>query len=333
MALPKQVRQQIEDANRIEGEMRAAQAAESSAPAEPASAAPTVVATPAAEPEAQAPAPAPQPAPQPDAQYAELLQQYRSLQGIHRTLARTNSDLQSQVQTLQASVQSLTGEVERQRQPQPKAQPVSSITDEEVKEFGPDLISVIERKAQEVAAPLNAQLAQAQDTLARLAARNAELEQSLNNVSQVQADTAQTTFVSRLTQLVPDFNVLNYDNNFLSWLSQVNPLDPRKHSLQDQLNDAVQLGDADAAAKFFLTFKSLVAQAQVAKPKPDLAAQAQPTSRAAPDVTPVATGKQWSQADISAFYDGVTRGRYSPAEKARIEKDIYAAQRENRIAA
>lgn len=67
--------------------------------------------------------------------------------------------------------------------------------------------------------------------------------------------------------------------------------------------------------------------------RPDISAQAQPTSRAAPDIAPVNSGKQWTQQGISEFYADVTRGRVTPADKARIEREIFAAQKDNRIAA
>lgn len=333
MALPKQVRQQIEDAKRIEGELASAAAT----PPADAAAAP-VPDTPAATPVAAAPeaAPAPAPQPQPDAQYAELLQQYRSLQGIHRTLVRSNSELQSKAQGLQQQVNELTAQADQLRQQlsAPPAAPVSKITDAEVQEFGPDLISVIERKAQEVAAPLNEALARVSAEAEALKRRNAELEQSMNGVSQVQASDAQARFQTDLLRLVPDFDALNFDGNFLSWLSQVDQLDARRRTLQERLNEAVEMRDVQAVANYFNTFKQLVAAAQAQAPrKPDLAAQAQPASRAGADAPPAQDGPVWTGAAIAQFYADVARGKYAPAEKQRIEREIYAAQNGRRIAA
>lgn len=330
MALPKQVQKQIADANRIEGEIRAAQALEAAA-AQPVADAetppPDNVETPTAAAEAPAPepAPVPAPAPQPDAQYETLLQQYRSLQGIHRTMSRNNSELQSQVQTLQASIQEVKAELERVRQ-----QATPAPADADVGEFDPALISIIDRKAREATAPLN-------EALAKVTARNAELEQSLASINRDRAESAATAFEDQLSRLVPDINALNYDQNFLAWLSQVDPLDAHKQTLQQRLDEAVRLGDARTAAGFFNTYKSLAtahaAPAPAPAPKPNLAAQAQPTTRSAPDASSVGNvGRKWAQAEIAAFYDNVTRGKYTPQEKARIEKEIFSAQRDNRIA-
>lgn len=326
MALPKQVRQQIADAQRIEGEIKAAAIPPADQTPSPAPAEPVVA------PVVAAPAPVAA-QPQPDAQFAELLQQYRSLQGIHRALVRSNGELQSKAQGLQEQMNTLTTEVAQLRQ-KPSVSPsiIAPITDDEIKEFGPDLISVIERKAQQVAAPLNEELVKVRAEAEALKRHNAELEQSLNGISRNQAEDAQARFQTDLVRLVPNFNALNFDNNFLSWLSQTDPLDVRRRTLQERLNEAVELGDAEATASFFNTFKTLVA-AQPTSSKPNLAAQAQPASRAAPDNAPVRPGRQWSQADIGVFYADVSRGKYSPQEKVRIEKEIFSAQKDNRIAA
>lgn len=331
MSLPKQVRQQIADAKRIESEMRSAETpVEPTPPPAPVNPETPVVAAPA-------PAPAPTPAPQPqmDSQHAELLQQYRTLQGIHRTLQRSNSELQSKAQGLQSQVSELSTEVEQLRAkvsaaPTPSVAPV---TPEEIKEFGPDLISVIERKAQEVAAPLNQMVASMRAEGEALKQRNAELEQQLNGVTRTQAENAQARFQADLMRLVPDFNTLNFDSNFLSWLSQVDPLDARRRSLQERLNEAVEYGDAEAVAGFFNAFRKVVSAQPAPTPKVDLAAQAQPASRSAPDAAPAVSGRQWTGANIDKFYADVARGKYTPQEKQRIEREIFTAQKDNRIAA
>lgn len=332
MSLPKQVRQQIAEAQRIDGELRAAAATAADVTV------PTPQPSPAPQPAAASPVPAS--APQPDQKYEELAQQHRSLQGIHRTLVRTNGEQQSRMQGLQSQHEQLSAEVEQLRKQLAAASAavpasIAPITEAEVKEFGPDLISVIERKAREITAPLNQALNEANAKAEKAAARNAELERQLNGVTSVQAKNATQAFEDRLRGLVPNINVLNYDNKFLSWLSQVDPLDARKRTLQERLNEAVEYGDAEAAASFFRAYETLVAQAAAAAPKPNanLAAQAQPASRAAPDSQQPSAGKTWTQTEITAFYDGVTRGRYSPQEKARIEREIYTAQKDNRIAA
>lgn len=330
MALPKQVRQQIEEAARIGEELAAA--AKAPEPAPPA-ADPAPPQEPPAAPTEPAAA-APVPAPAPDAQYQELLQQYRSLQGIHRSLTRSNGELQSQVQTLQAQVRQVTEELERVRNAAPKPPTFNPLTPEEVKDFGPDLISVIERKAQEVAAPLKAELEAARAQLQKFSTRNEELERSLNGMASTAQNAAFEGFKARLVQLVPDVNVLNHDQNFLSWLSQVDPLDTHGRTLQERLDEAVNALNAEAAAGFFSAFKKLAAaRPQPTDPKANLAAQAQPESRGGPDAPARSQGKVWTRTEIEAFYTDVSRGKYTPQEKQRIEREIYQAQRDNRIAA
>lgn len=330
--LPKQVRQQIEDANRIQAEMKAAQGAPAPADPAPPEAQPQepAAAAPVAEPTTTLP-PAAQPAPVVDVKaVAELQHQYRTLQGIHKSLRAQNGELQSQVQTLQAQVQALTQEVERARTT-PAPSSFVPLSDEEVKEFGPDLVSAMERKAQEVAAPLQEELRQAKAQMQALLSKNAQLEQSLNGVAQTMQQSDQDRFSARLLALVPDFDVLNTDGNFLSWLSQVDPLDANKRTLQERLNEAVESLDANTVASFFSTFKQLRV-APAPQSAPDIAAQAQPASRSAPDSPNKPVGQMWTQDRIAQFYADVSKGKVTPQDKQRIEREIFKAQSENRIA-
>lgn len=335
MALPKQVRDQIAEAKRIETEMHAPPVVEQppttplpsvSGSELPVAATPPIAATP--------PVPA---APQPDEKYNALMQQYSSLQGVHRTQLRTISEQSEQLAALTQSVQGLTTEVERLRTQPPAPPSIAPITEEEKEKFGPDLLNIIERKAQEVAAPLQGALNKAQTDLAAVVARNAELERALGTVSRAQTDTVQTRFNERVNQLVPDLVAINHDPRFASWLSQVDPMDPQRRTLSQRCDEAVQAFNADAVAAFFNTFKSLLPTTPVpaAAPSPNdtLVLQAQPQSRAAPDAPPAQAGRQFTRAEVSQFYEDVKRGRYTAADKLKLEREIFQAQNENRIAA
>lgn len=334
MSLPKQVRQQIEDANRIQAELKAAQDAPAPADPTPPEAQPQepAASVPAAEPATDTPTPAPQPAaPTVDMKAVlELQHQYRTLQGIHKSLRTQNGELQSQVQTLQAQVNALTQEVERARTT-PNVPSFVPLTDAEVAEFGPDLISAIERKAQEVAAPLQEELRNAKAQINALQSKDVQLEQSLNGVAQTMQGTEEDRFTARLLALVPEFDVLNTDRNFLSWLSQVDPLDAKKRTLQERLNEATDALDADTVASYFSAFKQLRATS-APTPTPNIAAQAQPASRSAPDLPNKPAGPVWTQERIGQFYADVSKGKYTPQDKQRIEREIFKAQSENRIA-
>lgn len=347
MSLPKQVRQTIDEAKRIEEELRRQRETPAEAPP-PAEAQPMAEAQPpeetpappaaSSEPiEVSAPPPPEPPATPtvPKSDYDQLAHQYRTLQGIHRSLVQARTELEQRVVALTRELEAVK---QQQSTPPPQTQ---SLTKEEIEEYGPDLIGVIERKAQEVAAPLHAQVR-------LLTERNQFLENSLRSVSQVQATSAEEAFVSGLARLVPDWETTNYDPNFLAWLDLPNPFSVNE-SRKQTLDRAVAHGDFRIAASFFTAFKAESGNLQpsssapAAQPTPTrqpvqvppLESQAAPAQRSAPDQTAQARGKIWTQQEVGRFYQDVTNGKYrlNPQEKQRIEREIFTAQKENRIAA
>ena len=107
---------------------------------------------------------------------------------------------------------------------------------------------------------------------------------------------------------------------------------------QTYLEDAQRRYDVDRVAAFFTTWSGLNGngsaqqvqstnqnelQQQVA-PKKSRSAGAAPTTGAKPS---------YSTADIAAFYEDVRKGKFKGRddERAKIERDIFAAQAEGRI--
>lgn len=168
---------------------------------------------------------------------------------------------------------------------------------------------------------------------------NAQLQQQLAGVANHQASQAEQKFFETLDRLVPSWGALNYDQSFLGWLGQPNPFSAGKTRKQS-LDEAVNNFDAPTAANFFKEYLALHPEsatpqnAQVVT-TPTLQAQVVPQSRSGPDVTSRPKGRTWSHAEIQQFYADVANGKFrtKPKEKQQIERDIFAAQRENRVAA
>jgi hypothetical protein len=141
---------------------------------------------------------------------------------------------------------------------------------------------------------------------------------------------------------VPNWRELNSNSEFLSWL---NLPDAYSGAIRKELlTAAYNRSDANRVAAFFKGFISDEAATNPASySQPDhvaprsnkvsletLAApgRAKTAAASAPAEKPIFT-----RAHITEFYSDVRRGKYAgkEAEKDRIEKDIFAAQREGRI--
>jgi len=274
----------------------------------------------------------------PKSQFDELVHQYRTLQGIHRSQMQARGEMEQRIATLTQQVQTLTARSQQPSSPPP--QKSTALTPEEIEEYGEDLIGVIEKKAREVAAPLQTQLDSTVAAYRQLQERNQYLESHLQGVTQAQNEGREEAFFSKLPALVPDWETLNYDAGFLAWLNQPNPFHAGETRKQG-LDLAVQNFNPEAAAVFFTAYKAENPTVPVT-PKnqpvsvPSLESQAQPAQRSTPDVVrPTPQGRVWTQGEITKFYRDVTDGKYrtNPNEKQRIEREIFTAQRENRIAA
>jgi hypothetical protein len=111
---------------------------------------------------------------------------------------------------------------------------------------------------------------------------------------------------------------------------------------QVYLEDAQRALDARRVSQFFRTWLEANGQAAVAQTngqrKPSAAAselerQVAPGRSKNPGAPNSNKGKVYTPQDITNFFNDVKQGRYKgkEQERDRIERDIFAAQRENRI--
>ena len=183
-----------------------------------------------------------------------------------------------------------------------------------------------------------------------LAQRLTKMEQLLtqlqtNVVPQVQAVaqrqqlSAEQQFWTDLTGLVPNFRDINANGDFQTWLLEPDPL--TGITRQTYLDDAQRALDARRVSNFFRTWLGTTGQAVDAQPtgratNPELEKQVAP-GRSRGSGTPAASNKAkvYSPQDIQKFFDDVRSGKYKgrEADRDRTERDIFAAQRENRIVA
>lgn len=143
-------------------------------------------------------------------------------------------------------------------------------------------------------------------------------------IEQVKQASSQELFFAKLSSIVPDWQKLNTDPDFLDWLAQPSEEIPSKtrHQLMLQLFNE---GDVEGVAQFFIKYKRLT-QRQPAKAQGDV----MPTTRKQ-NSEYQASKRLFKESEIKRFYTDVALGKYSQQERERIEKEITQAVLENRI--
>lgn len=272
-----------------------------------------------------APPPTPEPTPAEDWE-----QKYKALQGKYNAevprMAAEMRDLKNQMQQLMAA-------------PQPKEEPKQEapkkdvVSEQDLVDYGEDLVDFIRRVAK----------AEAASATEGLTPKIQEIQGQVRQSSQRQAT---NSVYSKLDHDVQDWREINKSPEFLDWLATRDPYagDFRKNLLAQ----AFENGDADRVVAFFKGYK---AERQAVTPAPTSA----PAPAAEPARQPQVSLEQlagpaggptngsvntqpeqapnWTRGQIASFYHDVNAGVYAkdPDRKAQIEASIAAALREGRI--
>ncbi len=125
---------------------------------------------------------------------------------------------------------------------------------------------------------------------------------------------------------MPNFRAINGNEAFQSWLLEADPL--TGITRQTYLDDAQRNLDAQRVINFFRMWPAPRSS------ESELEKQVAPgRSRSAGAPTNTDRAKVYTPQDIQAFFNDVRMGKYKgrEQERARIERDIFSAQRENRI--
>lgn len=231
---------------------------------------------------------------------------FKVLQGKYNAevprFAHENKDLKGRLQSLEDQLE----EMKNVKPPELLVRP------EEIEQYGEGLIDVARRVAREELASKDAMIA--------------KLKTEIDSVKSVQSHVVQDSFFRSLTEMVPDWEALNADANFLNWLDGVDDL--TGETRQSLLGRAEQQRDPVRAAKFFNTFKK-TSQSWAAQSAASMEQQIVPPTNQAPS-TPQSK-KIWTRAEITIFYDRVRRGTITDADAIAIEADIASASVEGRI--
>ena len=273
------------------------------------------------------PAPEPEPEPEPE-KPVDFEQKYNVLQGKYN----------AEVPRLHAQVKELSQELASMRQVMAnfdKVQPVEStpgeklIGEQDIEDYGADMIDVIKRAAKEELQPI----------IDKLQKENEQLREALNGVSSTVTETAREALFRIMDSELPNWSEVNHDPGFLAWLEDVDPFSGQKRKAM--LTQAFESNDASRVLTFF---KSYIQENAAVQPttttKPEDTTKVDLVSMAAPGKPHGGTHSSaqgdkrvYSQKEIAKFYRDVQLGLYKDreAERIAIERDILAAPSEGRI--
>lgn len=265
------------------------------------------------------PEPAPEPEPEPEPEKGpDYHQAYLVLKGKYDAEVPR---LAEQVRERNARIEELETQLAAQPQqpPQPEA---SDLNADDYAQYGDEFKQLAESHNR-----LLQENKQYRDEIA-------QIKESLGSVQQNQQQTTQSTFYSRLGELCPSYETLNHDQKFVEWLQNPNPYtgDLRINTLRD----AESKGDANTAAAIFnewLEFNPQTPEPRTQTPPQPKNVQPSKTSGSETGKDTAPQKRQWTRAQIKAAYQDKARGAYKGRDDEwnAIEKDIFAAQHEDRV--
>lgn len=314
VALPKQVQAQLEAAQAIEDRLSG------QAPPEGQTAAPQPEPESAPEPQAATPtAPEPQaaaPAPQPDV----WEQRYRTLQRkfdaevplLHQQLKESDTQLR----------QALSRLVEPERAPKPG--PRELITQQDIDNFGADMVDMTKRAALAVVQEYGAQLS------AELRREFGAMREQFGQVTERVARSQNDLFWDAVRKAVPDWPQVDADPRWIEWL------DTRargaKQTYRELAAAAVAEFDLEPVVELVQLWKQTVAPPPAAPAPPksqELSRQVAPSSARAS--APAKQERGWTEAEYREAFDQRNRYKMTQNEWEALMAEADRALAEGRV--
>ena len=254
---------------------------------------------------------------------------YKSLHGRFLRSQDQLKDMADQINNLQNVIATMQTAPAASEVPSFKVEKL--VTDDEVRDYGEDLLKVVGKKAREELAPV----------ISSYEAKIADLERQLKGVNTVVQQDSQKKLLDTLDEKLPKWRDLNRDEEFLSWLRLPDPFSGAiRHEM---LKAAYAQGNASRVLAFFNGFLAEEAATTPAEgepargtkvPKVPLENLAAPgRAKTAASVSGPAEKPIFTRAQIASFYADVAAGKYrgKDAEKVKLEGQIFDAGREGRI--
>lgn len=271
--------------------------------------------------------------PPPGAQpVADVDQRYKVLQGKYNSETRRQA---SQIDELLAQNRQLMNMMnQRQAAPSaPVATPIpqttreraiaAGFTEKEIEEYGEELVGIMIRTANNIAAP----------QLAQLKSDNARLASAVQNTVQTVTRSASDRFWEDLGELVSNYAEVNASQEWLDWLQQPDYISggTRNSGLQNAFN----AHDARRVAGIMKTFlaenERAPSTAESYIDPATLIAPGQPGASTPAPAGDDGDNEIWTEDQVRSFYADVRRGRIKGEQKAFVEARINRALVEGRI--
>lgn len=258
-------------------------------------------------------------------------QRWRSLQGSYNATVRQKAELEQRVTQMEQLLASLSAQQPATPTRIEQITPERLVSDQEADEYG-ESIDVMRKVSREELIPVAQRLAQIEGLLQQM---QANVVPQVQAVAQRQQVTAEQQFWSDLTTYAPNWREVNGNDNFQTWLLETDPLTGTTR--QTYLEEAQRSLDAHRVSAFFRTWLESTGQAFVAQSalatSNELEKQVTPGRSRGVGTSTTKQPKTYSPNDIKDFFDAVRSGKYKgrEQERDRVERDIFAAQREGRI--
>jgi len=278
--------------------------------------------TPADGKEPVTPTPKPVTDEQPKVQTEDWEKRYKNLRaGRDEKLYTAKNQLSAALST----INTLQSQVDQLRTAVPKVDPLQGVfTEKDTEDLGDATIDAMKRVTQKVTEaatkPLQAQLDEE---------RKLRKIQNERQATDARVDAYQS-FLGRVARAVPDWEKINYDENFIKWMDGAD-IDgtPRK----TYFAQADAQGNAALVIRYMNEFKAH--QATKVDPLADKITPTGENAGAAQNLEKKTGPKLISRAYINKFYDDLNRGKYKGrySEAQALEAEIDKATQEGRIAA
>lgn len=271
-------------------------------------------------------------------------QKYRTLQGMFNSqvpqLKAEKDALAARLKNMEQLIANMNAEGGDRGQSQANTNTSTEklVTQADVEEYG-ESIDVMRRVSREELGSVMATVNALNDQLLAIkSSLDNNVMPQVRNVSQQHQRNTAEQFWSRLGQAVPNWQDVNKDPDFHTWLLQIDPL--TGVTRQQHLEEAQDNYDSGRVAAFFNAYTSLKGDnsqntnAQSNRSASELEKQVAPgRSRSTQTAAGSSEPKTYTRAQIEKFYSDVQKGKYRGREKERdrTERDIFAAQQDGRI--
>lgn len=166
------------------------------------------------------------------------------------------------------------------------------------------------------------------------------IKDSTQKVQQTQHSSREEQFWDRLSNLVPNWDEVNQNQDFLNWLTEEDPVSGtvRQQILEHHRNNL----DVNKVARVFKAWLDQSGQSVKkqdtqlsgeSKPKKEGPKNVQPEASRAEEPEEISQGRTWTRAQIKRHYDDMARGAWENREDEwkKIERQMLQAVQEGRV--